>query len=495
MLFLTALILAAAFVLLCGGLLKKYPVPFYIAAFVVSAGAAAATWLNIREIPESVRFFMGLFTRGAFATALWCAVMWGGAFPNGSRAVKKIMPIRGELSITAAFLTLGHNIGYGKTYFNMLFTNAQRMDQGQLAASILTIAMLVIMIPLTVMSFPKIRRKMKPKLWKNIQRTAYLFYAMLYIHVMLLTFPLAQRGRDGYLFSVGVYSVVFIGYAYFRIRKAVIRACSKSHRARIFGKFCRILRQKSLPYDSMPANFFLDFDKIMLEIRTRRDSEHALKKFSDKGRIIMNGAAVLPIAVIVLIIAVGRPEKTDIPQNDEVRQTVAATVPETTSETTEATAVSESRTEISSTEVSETTVTSETTTQTETTAAAEEDEEVPEDEVSEENAEESEETPVEEEPQPEPEPQYVYNNGDYSASAYGYDGEVFVTVTIENDVITSITGHTDESDPWYYDCAAGQVIPDIIASQSTSVDAYSGATYSSEAIKSAVQAALELARK
>ncbi|MBO5163183.1 MAG: FMN-binding protein [Ruminococcus sp.] len=441
MLFLTALILSAAFVLLCGGLLKKYPVPFYIAAFVVSAGAAAATWLNIREIPESVRFFMGLFTRGAFATALWCAVMWGGAFPNGSRAVKKLMPIRGELSITAAFLTLGHNIGYGKTYFNMLFTNAQRMNSGQLAASILTIAMLVIMIPLTVMSFPKVRRRMKPKLWKNIQRTAYLFYAMLYIHVMLLTFPLAQRGRDGYLFSVGVYSAVFIGYSYFRIRKAVI------------------------------------------------------KKFSDKGRIIMNGAAVLPIAAIVLIIAVGRPEKTDIPKNDEVRQTVTATVPETTSETTEVTAVSESRTEISSTEVSETTATSETTTQTETTAAAEEDEEVPEDDNSEENVEESEETPVEEEPQPEPEPQYVYNNGDYSASAYGYDGEVFVTVTIENDVITSITGHTDESDPWYYDSAAGQVIPDIIASQSTSVDAYSGATYSSEAIKSAVQAALELARK
>ena len=35
--------------------------------------------------------------------------------------------------------------------------------------------------------------------------------------------------------------------------------------ARLFGKFCRFLRQKSLPYVSMPAKFFLALGKIMLE--------------------------------------------------------------------------------------------------------------------------------------------------------------------------------------------------------------------------------------
>lgn len=59
----------------------------------------------------------------------------------------------------------------------------------------------------------------------------------------------------------------------------------------------------------------------------------------------------------------------------------------------------------------------------------------------------------------------------------------------------SITGYSDESDTWYYDNAASQAIPDIIASQNISVDAYSGATYSSEAIKSAVRSAIENARK
>ena len=187
MLFLTALIIATAFAVCAGKALKKYSAVFYIAAVVLSVGAAAATWFGLRVNSELLTFLIGLFTKGAFATALWCIVMWCEAFPNGSLAIKKLMPIRGELSITAAILTFGHNVGYGKTYFNMLFTNAQRMDTTQLSASILTIAMLVIVIPLTVMSFPKVRRKMKPKLWKNIQRTAYLFYAMLYGRVMLLT--------------------------------------------------------------------------------------------------------------------------------------------------------------------------------------------------------------------------------------------------------------------------------------------------------------------
>ncbi|MDE5564459.1 MAG: FMN-binding protein, partial [Oscillospiraceae bacterium] len=102
--------------------------------------------------------------------------------------------------------------------------------------------------------------------------------------------------------------------------------------------------------------------------------------------------------------------------------------------------------------------------------------------------------PEEPQPEPEPEPVYMYRNGVYSTSAYGYDGDVFVDVTIENDVIISITARTEESDPWYFERAEGSVIAQILASQDTSVDAVSGATYSSNAIMSAVQQALNAAR-
>ncbi len=50
-----------------------------------------------------------------------------------------------------------------------------------------------------------------------------------------------------------------------RSTRFLLRACSVSFYAHLFGKFCRLLRQKYLPYVSMSAYFFLVIDKITLE--------------------------------------------------------------------------------------------------------------------------------------------------------------------------------------------------------------------------------------
>ena len=88
----------------------------------------------------------------------------------------------------------------------------------------------------------------------------------------------------------------------------------------------------------------------------------------------------------------------------------------------------------------------------------------------------------------------VYRDGTYQASAYGYDGEVHVTVTIQNDMIVDIQAYTDESDDWYFGTAKNHVITQILNRQETQVDAQSGATYSSDAIMAAVQRALNDAK-
>ena len=219
MLFTIALILAVIFAFGCKKILKKHATVFYIAAAVISVVVAV---VDFKGAPGFVRdYVVGLFSRGAFATALWCVVMWIGALPNGTAAMKALMPIRGVLSIFAAILTLGHNIGFGRTYFVRMFTNPASLSKTQLAAGTLSILMLVIMIPLTVLSFPKVRRKLDAKLWKRIQRAAYLFYAMIYAHVMILFVPSARNGRAAYKISIVVYSLVFIGYAAARIMKAL----------------------------------------------------------------------------------------------------------------------------------------------------------------------------------------------------------------------------------------------------------------------------------
>ena len=214
MLFLLALLLAVLFSFVCRKALKKHAVLFYIAAAAVSV--AVAVW-DFHGVPAPMQnYVIGLFSRGAFATGLWCVVMWIGALPNGSAMMKALMPVRGELSIFAAILTLGHNFGFGKTYFVRMFTNPGSMKPTQLTAGILSLVMLAIMIPLTILSIPSVRKKMTAKRWKKIQRTVYL-------HVMILFLPSAQNGKVLYQVSVIVYSLVFLGYAACRIRKAIIR--------------------------------------------------------------------------------------------------------------------------------------------------------------------------------------------------------------------------------------------------------------------------------
>lgn len=445
MLFLIAIAAAFGFAYLCKKPLKQHPYIFYAGAAVISIIVAA---VDFRNVPEFVNtYIIGLFSRGAFGTALWAVVMWTGAFPNGSKPIKAFMPIRGELSIFAAILTLGHNIGYGKTYFVRLFTDASRMSAEQLTASFLTIAMLIIMIPLTVMSFPQIRKKMNAKLWKKIQRTAYLFYGMMYLHVMVLFVPMAKAGRQGYFLSVLAYSIVFIGYAVCRIRKWYLLR-KKAENIKFVNAVC------------VPA-----FAVMLM-----------MPCLAAKSSPVKNSSIVKPAAVKI---AEDEPVEDNTTAITSSEMVTSSTTAETATDTTETTV---------------TTVTEETTEET-IESVTEEETEAEEESAEEEIAEE--EAPPEEEPEPEtePEPVYIYNNGTYTAAAYGYDGDIEVSVTIENDVIVDITGVTYESDSWYYDSAAPHVISQILNTQSTQVDAYSGATYSSDAIMAAVAAALDMARK
>lgn len=230
MLFIIALVIAILFSFLCGKALKKHPYIFYILALAISVVTVliSTNTIDTRTLPIFVNtYIISLFTKGALATALWAVVMWTGALPNGSFGIKKLMPIRGELSIFTAILTLAHNIGYGKTYFVRFFTDLGRLQTNYIIACILTFILLLIMIPLTVISFPQIRKKMSAKIWKKIQRFAYIFYALIYVHIMFLYIPFARTGRSGCLLSVIAYSVVFIGYAVFRIRKFYIVKCKK----------------------------------------------------------------------------------------------------------------------------------------------------------------------------------------------------------------------------------------------------------------------------
>jgi len=449
MLFLISIIIALLTACFLDKPLKRHPAVFYVTAAVLTAASVMIMQSGISIQSRFVReYIIGIFTRGALGAGFWAVVMWAGALPNGSAAIKKLMPIRGELSITAAVLTLSHIITFGWRYLSDLVRG--RTGSDFVVTSIVCIIMVLIMVPLTVMSFKAVRKKMNAKTWKKIQRFAYIFYALIYIHIMVLFIPRARSGREGYFLSVLVYSAVFAGYAVMRIRKY------------------NLARKK--PDKRLVPNVVSLCAVAVFLIAAASFSR------SQKPANVPAGenTAVFTFAPVTTV-------QTEPPVTT---QTVSASTAVTTVEET-GTDTEEVATETSADSTSA--VGEEATVQKETTAAAEE---TPA--AEQQNEEPAPEQP--EEPQPEPEVTYRYRNGEYEGEADGYAGKVHVRLTIENDTITSITAWADEDDPEYFGEAMNTVIPQIaVNAGADGIDACSGATYSSNGIIGAARKALEQA--
>lgn len=479
MLFLISIVIACLFVLTCDKLLKKHPTPFYIGAAVITIAIVAVSQMKLNA--GFVRdYLVAIFSHGAIATAFWVLVMWAGAMPVGSAPIKKLMPIRGELSIFAAVLTMAHAVTFGMQYITNILND--RMGSGSafttfILTSIVALVLMLIMIPLTVMSFKTIRKKMNAKTWKKIQRCAYVFYALIYIHIIVLFIPKVQRGTDGYLLSMIVYSVVFIGYAVMRIRKWYIQK-NKTASKLIPNIVCAAAfliptitvpavsaatgdKQTSKGSSQAPASFSFGDKKAEAETTTQ-SGETTEKPSTDDAKNEKTEKATEK--------SDKSSEKTKDKDNDKDKKEDKSDKKDTKSEKKDDNS-SESKEEENITE---------------------ENTENNEDNSS--NNDEQNNQSQQEQETAAPEPSYKYKNGTYEGSAEGYAGLVHVSITIENDTITNFSTWADDDDPDYFNDAMNHVVPQIGNSLSADgVDACSGATYSSNGIIDASKQALSQA--
>lgn len=223
MILLISLVISAAFIAFAGKPLRKNPMPFYVGAVLIAAASVFVVWSEMRFPAVIADWMIPIFARGGLSGGLFIIVMWAGAFPNASKPVKYLFPIRGQLSIIASILTLGHNAAYGKTYFVRLFASPVSLPLTIRAAAICSLAMLLIMLPLFITSFLSVRKKLRPKTWKRLQRSAYVFYGLLYCHILFLALPNALAGQREYCLTVFVYSSIFFSYAACRILKALAK--------------------------------------------------------------------------------------------------------------------------------------------------------------------------------------------------------------------------------------------------------------------------------
>ena len=232
MLLIISLIIVSLFIYLLKDSLKRSPYIFYLGAAVVSVAVFA---LGFVDFPIWVKQnILGIFAKGSIGTAMFVLVMYAGALPKGSRFIAPLMRIRGELSIMAAVLVLCHNATYGMTYFRLLFTKPSALSATKCMAAVISIVLIIIMIVLTITSFPSVRKTMKPREWKKLQRSAYVFYGLMYIHIMLINVPLARQGNANYIVNVFVYSIVFLVYAAMRISKYLNKIGKKNYRVVIY---------------------------------------------------------------------------------------------------------------------------------------------------------------------------------------------------------------------------------------------------------------------
>lgn len=87
-----------------------------------------------------------------------------------------------------------------------------------------------------------------------------------------------------------------------------------------------------------------------------------------------------------------------------------------------------------------------------------------------------------------------YKDGTYTGVGVGFRPGMQVSVTVKNGNISNIEITSNNDTPGYFDQASSVIPSEIIKAQSTSVDAVSGATRSSNGIMSAVEDALKNAK-
>lgn len=72
------------------------------------------------------------------------------------------------------------------------------------------------------MSLNVVKKCMAKESWKRVQLLAYPFWGLVYVHLLLMLLPLAVRDGAPAQLAVAVYSVVFLGYAVLRVRRALV---------------------------------------------------------------------------------------------------------------------------------------------------------------------------------------------------------------------------------------------------------------------------------
>ena len=214
-----ALVLACTIVacLVLRKLIKRYPLVFYGLAVLVCIIFFVA---DPSMVPRSMWLvLLMLVQKCMLPLALFVVVMYIGVFPSNSKPYHWLKPIRAELSIIACILALGHMIVYLQTYLPRIIAGTA-FNMNVMASFIISLVLFVLLLVLGVTSFQAVKSRMRVETWKKVQKWAYVFFFLVYAHMVLMLLSSALNGGVASVVTVGVYSVVFGVYAVLRGMRA-----------------------------------------------------------------------------------------------------------------------------------------------------------------------------------------------------------------------------------------------------------------------------------
>lgn len=461
-------------------------------------------WMNQSLIP--------MLYNGVFATSVFILVMYVGAM-NGTYAIsKKIRLLRGELSIFGCIVILGHNIGMATQWLSQIGTYIERMEIPKILSGILSFILILIMIPLIITSFPQVRKKMNATKWKQLQKSAYLFYALIYLHIVVVYLPVLE-----YKFlDFSIYTLVFGSYLVIRLTKYMDRQKQIQPQVRTYitagiTLFVMIfyITLAIFTFRNTDDSVFLQDEQELSTESSETEQPEQPDSLADLEQLATESPntglptdGLLPTSTPI---ASSTPDTTKTPAPMENTSLVSTTTPGAISSTfptskptikpsSEATAKPTSTATTVTTRPGKSTATpavvpttkpttspSVVTTSSPTTSSSSKPTTTPTPTLA--------PTPT---PTPTPIPS-KYKDGTYTGSGAGYGGTTKVVVVIKNDEIISIDVEEHQDTKGFFELAMG-VIQKILGSQSTNVDTISSATYSSKGIIAAVNDALKKAQ-
>lgn len=213
MTFALILVVTAILCVALADVIRKVPWVFYALAIA----AVAVLFAGVAGVIEGAWWkpFILLVRRCMVALALFVVVMFTGALPRDSKLGLRLRSVRSELSILACILCAGHVLMYLAPYASRLVAGG--LAGVMLVSVVVALVLAVLLLVLGVTSLTTIKKRMNTTTWKKIQRFAYVFFGLSYVHLLCMLGPAAFSGSTEAIVNVGIYTAIFAAYLALRL--------------------------------------------------------------------------------------------------------------------------------------------------------------------------------------------------------------------------------------------------------------------------------------